>query len=341
MADSVFTIARVQEVITDEFSIKYNGESSIGAVVFTLLGEPTPADWDDLKIAHPLYYNISHYPVANEIVILIESPPGLPYEFYYLPPMGSQRMPGSNAFPNAINNEKTFYQGRYFSENAFLKPLRPYEGDITIEGRFGNTLRFGSTVNNQLTSRPNGWSEQGNLGDPITIISNGKNTNHFDILPGENITENIHEDDSSIYLCTNQRISQFRPASLYDESYRHDIYKNQNTTEPDMSDNEDELPEDLTEDISLTETEAIPPQELQQINELSTLENTDSSTEVAHYDISPTENQAISPSDNINLPDNYSVPDTVDTNFLNEPIPSTSNITINFDTSTSNFFNNL
>ena len=323
MANNIFTLARVQEIVMDEFSKKYTGENSIGTISYTLLDEPTPMDIDDCLTAYPLYYNISVYPVPNEIVLLIPSPASNynsseKLKKYYLPPIGIQGMPSSNALPNALNPEREFYQGRYFTENEELKPLRPYEGDITVEGRFGNSIRFGSTINNKLTSHPNGWSQAGygSIGDPITIISNGKNSRNADLNPGDHIIEDVNKDDSSIYLCTNHRLVRFKPSSLHDESYMHDIFQMSNTTEPDMIDGELELPEDVTEDVTLNTPNNIPPQELQQINELSDLQNTD----VAYYDVSPTENQAISPTDDLTLPDNYDIPDTVDVNFLNDPI---------------------
>jgi hypothetical protein len=37
-----------------------------------------------------------------------------------------------------------------------IHPLLPYEGDMLYEGRFGNSIRFGSTVKN--SSIPNPWS---------------------------------------------------------------------------------------------------------------------------------------------------------------------------------------
>ena len=76
------------------------------------------------------------------------------------------------------------------------------------------------------------------------------------------------------------------------------------------------LPDNLTEDPLLTEPNIIPPEDEQEMDELSDLQD----TEIAYYDISPTETQTISPNDNISLPDNYTVPDTVTDVFLNEDI---------------------
>ena len=109
--------------------------------------------------------------------------------------------------------------GKYFQEQINIKPLLPYEGDMILEGRFGNSIRFGSTNNSQEISNPNGWSDSGNTGDPITIIRNGQSSN-LDEKGWLPTTERINEDATSIYLTSNQRIQNFTQASPYMESWR-------------------------------------------------------------------------------------------------------------------------
>ena len=62
--------------------------------------------------------------------------------------------------------------GNTFQERLDVKTLQPYEGDVIYEGRWGNSIRFGSTVTNAKI--PNPWSRTGENGDPITIIRNGQ-----------------------------------------------------------------------------------------------------------------------------------------------------------------------
>ena len=94
----------------------------------------------------------------------------------------------------------------------------PYEGDMILEGRFGNSIRFGSTNNSQEISNPNAWSDSGNTGDPITIIRNGQSSN-LDEKGWIPTTERINEDATSIYLTSNQRLQNFIQASPYMESW--------------------------------------------------------------------------------------------------------------------------
>jgi hypothetical protein len=93
--------------------------------------------------------------------------------------------------------------------------LQPYKGDLLLEGRFGNSIRFSSTIDFKDTyTQPGNWSGINN-GDPILILSNGreyKENKQF-------VTENINTDKSSLYLTSTQKIpltlgSENQPNSL-------------------------------------------------------------------------------------------------------------------------------
>jgi hypothetical protein len=91
-----------------------------------------------------------------------------------------------------------------------------------LEGRYGNSIRFGSTISGSHV--PNNWSNEGSQGHPITIIRNGQ-TNDPQKAGYEHILEDINEDDTSIYLCSNQQITNFQKAGTYPKdhpaSYKH------------------------------------------------------------------------------------------------------------------------
>jgi hypothetical protein len=86
-------------------------------------------------------------------------------------------------------------------------------GDSLLEGRHGQSLRFGSTAKSK-SSINNNWSSAGTNGDPITIVRNGQPTNISDKgwIP---ITENINNDLASIYLTSYQKI----PFSIANENF--------------------------------------------------------------------------------------------------------------------------
>jgi hypothetical protein len=81
-----------------------------------------------------------------------------------------------------------------------------------MEGRWGNSIRFGSTVK----ERSNNWSTTGSNGNPITILRNGQGDNRPEgWLP---TVEDINKDDSSIYLTSTQNIP-LQASSLNYNSY--------------------------------------------------------------------------------------------------------------------------
>ena len=92
-----------------------------------------------------------------------------------------------------------------FIERINIHPLLPFAGDIIYEGRWGNSIRFGSTAKPKSPPSLNTWSETGKNGDPLTIIRNGQPPNSSDEgwVP---ITENVNEDISSIYATSTQKI---------------------------------------------------------------------------------------------------------------------------------------
>ncbi len=195
--------------------------------------------------AKPYFSNSKFYPLINEVVAIINSPdPIISQEtqsgnkiFYYFPPVNSWNSPHHNALPDAsipnpLSRKKTYKEvengspnkelieptpillGGTFEEKNNIYPLYPYEGDHILEGRWGNSIRLGSTVN--FPDFPNPWSSVGNSGDPIIIIKNGEeNKNQAGWLP---TVENINNDPSSIYLTSTQKIPFF-PSSFLTDSF--------------------------------------------------------------------------------------------------------------------------
>ena len=77
-------------------------------------------------------------------------------------------------------------------------------GDVIYQGRWGNSLRFGSTVKTDSVDN-NTWSETGENGDPITILRNGQDPNSSSEgwIP---ITEDVNNDLASIWFTSTQKI---------------------------------------------------------------------------------------------------------------------------------------
>jgi hypothetical protein len=224
--------AKVKNIILDSDNELFSslGEwASIGAIQFQdLVGN----DNRNLAIAYPLFTNQKIYPLINEMVYIIVLPNNDIDEnqnngrYYYFNPINLWNNNHHNGYPLLVESslpesqQKDYQQvdggsvrkvtdgsteiklGNTFKEKLDIKSLLPYEGDIIYEGRWGNSIRFGSTVLRPNTS--NLWSTVGEDGDPIIIIRNGQHDDGRD--PWVPQLEDINKDQTSIYLTSNQKI---------------------------------------------------------------------------------------------------------------------------------------
>jgi len=106
-----------------------------------------------------------------------------------------------------------------FEEKGNIRSIPYFIGDVNLEGRWGNSLRIGSTNN---TSLPNTWSSSGKQGDAIIILRNGQFESTTE--PWIPLSEDISLDKSSIYLTSTQKL----PFLSYPE-YSVDSFNNINT----------------------------------------------------------------------------------------------------------------
>jgi len=217
LKDKIITSKRVKDIILDQNHPKfyeYGEWASIGLVFVEDTTQPTIEE--NFMTIYPLLSNLKFYPLINEIVTVI-SLPSTELEtdpnsskFYYLPPLNVWNSQHHNAIPGTSNlppsQQKDYQQtgagsvrrvtdggteidlGKTFIEQLNINSLQPFEGDYILEGRFGNSLRFGSS--------------QGK--DPITKIRNGQGPQTDE--GWTTIEENIQEDKASIYLTSTQQV---------------------------------------------------------------------------------------------------------------------------------------
>lgn len=135
------------------------------------------------------------------------------YDWYFLTTYSIQSTINNNLLPgvtyqtnNPIGNElSTAWQNQISQKTISI--LQPFPGDRIIQGRWGNTLRLGSTLKAQSTSiskQPSWKNKNGEDGDPIIILSNTKNN-----VADEFITEDINTDYSSLYLTSTQELTGY------------------------------------------------------------------------------------------------------------------------------------
>lgn len=108
--------------------------------------------------------------------------------------------PHHNAYPDSLQvGEGDADLGKNFKEQDKINPLQLFPGDVTLESRYGSSIRLGGTQ-----GEGSKISTNSNNGLPYTIIRNGQ---HEDVEDGdETIVENINDDKTSIYLTSNHKI---------------------------------------------------------------------------------------------------------------------------------------
>lgn len=222
---STFVSVRVKDIILDDkhpnFE-EYGGWNGVGTIFYDNVEIPFAND--SINNAIPVYSNHKLYPLINEIVPIVfltswdaQSNTSF-YQAYYFPTINIWNSQHHNALPdptkqpsnksqkdyeNAIdgsqrdirrvNDENTDIDlGEGFNEQINVHPLKFFAGDNILEGRWGNSLRLGSTIKDKINS-------------PITIIKNGQadNISEDSWVP---IVESINSDKSLIYLTQDQKI---------------------------------------------------------------------------------------------------------------------------------------
>ena len=252
-----FTFTDLEKVKKDfpKLFEKYGEYDTLGGIMFDSFTNPILINNDTLKednllknynFAKPLFPNIQHIPLINEITYVVpfpstntQNPRNIDLnqvDYYYFQPLNMWNTLHQNAFPDPLtdfNKENdtqatnTTYQqtqagasinqdspeseinlGKTFEEKDNIKYLQPYEGDIIYEGRWGHSIRFGSTVLNQ-----NPWSNIGKNGEPILIIRNGQAPSTTE--PWIPTIEEINNDLGSIYFGSTQQLPLEAASTTY------------------------------------------------------------------------------------------------------------------------------
>jgi len=229
----IYEPAEVVDIILNSSHPLYKQESDIGAILFRRVESDYKKTNQQLSIAHQLDTFSKQYPLLHEIVLIYKalspfsSIKDKAVGYYYktivnvwglqnhnILPYSTQNVISANSTSisnftgnNQANDDIKF--GEYFNENIKIPNLLPFEGDVTYSGRYGNSMRFSSTTKKDI----NNWSSKGEIGEPIIIIRNDKNTSEDSY-----IVEDINKDNCSIYLTDGQSID-FKPDISISTSY--------------------------------------------------------------------------------------------------------------------------
>jgi len=242
----VVEAGEVVDIILDESHPEYTDEGNgVGRCLVRMKSQQNQSDYS-LNWMSPAFPNITQYPLIGETVICIVGFTAAAQlntaatAMYYLPfpvtvwndtnenglPASSYSLDRRMAVPSDFTRHKGLANptvptyGNSFKEKDVPR-LQPYEGDFVVEGRWGNSIRLGSTATpQQFSAKKNLYSKAGSNGDPIITIQNGYNK-VSDTGEGYHLEDwTAAGDKSQITLCAGQKIP-LEIASKNKESYHH------------------------------------------------------------------------------------------------------------------------
>lgn len=222
----------VYEIILDEnhpdAKNETNPVSLIGAIKFRY-SDDSASDDKNLSVAFPFDKNIKSLPVKNETVEIYKGNGGS--TFYRR--IGQEVTPNSNSDKSAITkhygntaklaNKKDDYgrvsetgiaktnvketiqldgYGKYFKPEKGIHKLKLYEGDLLIESRFGQSIRF------------SGYNNKQNTFSPTFIIRNSESEITRKKPITESVEENVNLDGSIIALTSKDYELDFKPGTV-------------------------------------------------------------------------------------------------------------------------------
>jgi hypothetical protein len=204
-----FYYARVVDIILDESHpdyIEYGRDYSIGAIKFTPIDRPLDeSDSNNFPIAYPLDPSIKKLPLKNEIVVVTAAPSrnisinsSSEYTLYYTTTVNLWNSSNNPAPSFEFDGDEVDY-GYEYTENINESTFLPHHGDVILQGRHGQGLRFTGA-----RSPKSPFANKQNANNPLTLLTNGTFASTLDGKPS---LEDINQDSNSIYLASNHSIN--------------------------------------------------------------------------------------------------------------------------------------
>jgi len=202
------TFGRVIDIVLDESHpdfLTYGRSLAIGGIRYKPLGSSaSEEDPTSFPFAYPINPSFHQLPLIDEIIEVVEGPSlqvgdnSIQGRNYYRSSINVWNHPHHNAIPDLNRSDPEARLGEGVIEIPSVNALYPFPGDLLIQGRTGQSIRFSS-----YKSTKNRLIDDNNNSDPLTIlrVSKQRPTTGLDL-----ISENIDTDDSSIYLTTNHSL---------------------------------------------------------------------------------------------------------------------------------------
>tara|TARA_Y100000031_G_scaffold90396_1_gene99480 strand:+ start:62 stop:1264 length:1203 start_codon:yes stop_codon:yes gene_type:complete len=158
----------------------------------------------NITLIAPMDSNIKEYPYPGEYVIVAH------YfgEVFYTQKLNLLNKVDTNILPGLSKVQKPFLNESYKDNlpniaNSNIRQLNAEEGDITFNGRFGHSIRFGSNIK-EIKTGDSTVPDTGKLNSPNIIIRAGQGV--LESIPRKPVKENINLDGSSIWMTTDQKV---------------------------------------------------------------------------------------------------------------------------------------
>ena len=220
MSDVTFEIGEVVSSYNDTYASTTDLDKKPYGIRVKVISDST-SQHHPTRFAIPYDINNLQVPVKGEQVLLVKGfkntskNKNYSTQYYYISSFSSNSSSNINSIVSIAekqiaNNILDLKQKSYkeiVEKNISL--LQLYPGDRILSGRWGNTIRLGSTT--KPNSKLNTISpvlltdDKITVGDPVIIISNTKEHNE----DKQFINENINSDYSSLYLTSTQKLSKF------------------------------------------------------------------------------------------------------------------------------------
>ena len=153
----------------------------------------------------PLDANIKEYPYPGEHVIISDY-----YgEKYYTQKLNLNNSVNTNSFPG-LSKSYNIWTNEIYKDNLpnivnnKVRQLKVEEGDITFNGRFGNSIRLGSNIK-EIKTEDGVKESTGKENSPNVIIRTGQGVD--ETVPAKPVVEDINLDGSSMWMTTDQKVN--------------------------------------------------------------------------------------------------------------------------------------
>lgn len=205
----------------------------IGAIRFSHIADGV-IDEESFDIAFPYDRNFLRMPLKNEIVELIEVAGDLYYKLIFShstpsitadntlltalknakefnepspDPVPSYSSSSKTGIPknNPIKNKKDELFGEKFKGDEKVHRLELYEGDVLLESRFGQSIRFNGYEPSKFKK---------DLNPSILIRNNESALSKNEKLIGDVTAEDVNRDGTSIWITSGSRIVNFIPGTV-------------------------------------------------------------------------------------------------------------------------------